>query len=553
MVKILLHLQIAILLLLSFFSLQAQYVWRHKACLPGPGRIGYAFTVGNFGYIIAQAGDTTGGESTTVSQVWMYDPSVNAWTQKNNFPGAENAPTVFVINDTAYAGLGKDTLGVLHSDFWRYNATTDQWTQLTAQFPGAARWLAMTFVIGGKGYVGCGGDYGTDYNDLYEYDPGSNTWTQRASLPGIIRQTGFGIAIGNYGYMGLGVDGPAGNTVLSDSYRYDPSSDSWTQIANIPGAREYPGAFVINDTLYISDGGDSTDANNYMAHYYSDCWRYDLADSIWVQEADFSCMAQGRDVQGGFSLNGHGYIVCGYRISSATIGAFFNDLLEFGPLDTTFTWQSSILGNDTNYCGNFSRTLSVSDSCAVWSNGTTGPSMTIDTVGTYWVRYNDSCGVWADTLKIGPGIPSVSVDIYGDTLKVFGGSTYQWYFNDTLIPGATSNTYVATRSGYYSVVETDSNSCKGASGGQFVTVGIDPLSADAIKVYPNPTVGSWQLAVGNEMIGSIIEIYDDNGRLVFQSEIKNQKSKIANALSSGVYYLRIQTPNGVLVKKLVRL
>jgi hypothetical protein len=74
------------------------------------------------------------------------------------------------------------------------------------------------------------------------------------------------------------------------------------------------------------------------------------------------------------------------------------------------------------------------------------------------------------------------------------------------------------------------------------------------SIYPTPLAsGSWQLTVSAELVGSIIEIYDDNGRLVFQSAIKNQKSEITTALSSGVYYLRIITQNGIVVKKLVRL
>ncbi len=42
------------------------------------------------------------------------------------------------------------------------------------------------------------------------------------------------------------------------------------------------------------------------------------------------------------------------------------------------------LGNDTTYCGSFSRTLSTGDPSTIWSTGVTGPQITVTTPGTYW-------------------------------------------------------------------------------------------------------------------------------------------------------------------------
>lgn len=58
------------------------------------------------------------------------------------------------------------------------------------------------------------------------------------------------------------------------------------------------------------------------------------------------------------------------------------------------------LGNDTTYCGSFSRTLSTGDPSTVWSTGVTGPQITVTTPGTYWATAAGACGTSSDTITI---------------------------------------------------------------------------------------------------------------------------------------------------------
>ena len=57
------------------------------------------------------------------------------------------------------------------------------WTQKT-NFSGAPRYHSVAFAIGNKIYVGTGWNNTSYYNDFYEYDPASDTWTQKANFPG---------------------------------------------------------------------------------------------------------------------------------------------------------------------------------------------------------------------------------------------------------------------------------------------------------------------------------------------------------------------------------
>ena len=74
------------------------------------------------------------------------------------------------------------------------------------------------------------------------------------------------------------------------------------------------------------------------------------------------------------------------------------------------------------------------------------------------------------------------------------------------------------------------------------------------KVYPNPSVsGTWNIEVGNEYLGGIAEVFDADGRMVWKSEITNQKSEIAPNVSRGIYLLRISSSTNSITRKLVRL
>jgi hypothetical protein len=90
------------------------------------------------------------------------------------------------------------------------------------------------------------------------------------------------------------------------------------------------------------------------------------------------------------------------------------------------------------------------------------------------------------------------------------------------------------------------------------TVGIPEAEADetGIVVYPNPTRG--ELIINNyELKINNVEIVDVLGRVVFTRHcgLDPQSPAIsvdASTLPAGIYFLRIQTANGVITKKIVK-
>lgn len=228
--------------------------WTQKLDFPGAGRAqAVTFTIGNKGYMVC--GIDVGSPSTVFSEVWEYDPSIDTWTKKANFPGTPRCASVgFSIGNKGYMGTGNVNPGVLN-DFWEYDPSIDTWTQ-KPNFPGSARWGATGFAVNGKGYIGVGVKIPAPpvQSDFYEYDPATNTWKAIANFPGT-SSTGYeltGFSICTRGYIATGWT--AVQPFSNQCWEYNPTTNAWTQMANIPIARIRDNSFVINDKAYVGSG-----------------------------------------------------------------------------------------------------------------------------------------------------------------------------------------------------------------------------------------------------------------------------------------------------------
>ena len=181
-----------------------------------------------------------------------------------------------------------------------------------SDFDGLARGSAAGFTIADKGYV-CGGYTGTTYKrvtDLWEYDIQGGYWTQCASMPdaATARTGASGFAIGEKGYITLGQDNSS--NYLADTWEYDPATDTWTQKDDYKGgARISAIAFGIGQYGYVGTG--------YNGNYQKDFYRFDpqaAAGQQWEIVNGFG----GQKRQGGtsFVIDDKAYICCGVNNGS---------------------------------------------------------------------------------------------------------------------------------------------------------------------------------------------------------------------------------------------
>ena len=252
---------------------------------------------------------------------------------------------------------------------------------------------------------------------------------------------------------------------------------------------------------------------------------------------------------------------------SVAAGAYYRVIASGGCADTSLAFKLSVdtvpvpvlSTADSIFCSSDSTRINSSGPYATysWSNADTRPYTYATQAGGYWLTVSDFTGCTAESnhlaISVYP-VPSVSITVQGDTLTSFGQSNYQWLYNNNAIPGAIGALYIAHQSGSYALQVTDSNGCTTTSTAVPVTTGISDISEERISIYPNPnSVGNWQLAVDNDLLGAKLEVYDEQGRIVFQSKISLLKSKIDLDVSSGVYYLRISNDSVSVVRKLVKL
>ncbi len=101
--------------------------------------------------------------------------------------------------------------------------------------------------------IGTGHDITDVRGDLWEYDPSANSWTQKANIPGSGREWATGFSIGNKGYIGFGTKG--GLSLKKDFWEYNRGFDIWVQKADFGGTARWEAVgFSIGNKGYIGTG-----------------------------------------------------------------------------------------------------------------------------------------------------------------------------------------------------------------------------------------------------------------------------------------------------------
>jgi hypothetical protein len=166
-----------------------------------------------------------------------------------------------------YVYGGGDDVGNNYNDLWRWDPATETWTQL-ANMPTAkqniqgAYWNGKIYVPGG--FVTATATHITE-NAIY--DIATDTWTTGAPLPA--PQTGTNVAFNNQIYNFGGNPGPQSTVSI-----YDIATDSWTTGASMPVTITYGRATVAGNFAYYVGGISGTTVNT--------VYRYDFAGDSWA-------------------------------------------------------------------------------------------------------------------------------------------------------------------------------------------------------------------------------------------------------------------------------
>ncbi len=233
--------------------------------------------------------------------VYEYDPASNAWAQKKPMPHPVHHSAVAVQNGKMYlfGGFDLPTAGPPGwnpvNDVWEYDPSTDSWRML-APMP-TKRGGGVAAVVGGKSYVigGAGPMPGASdpairprqpqesLGTVEEYDPATNQWRARAPMPTPCNHMGGEAVNGKIYVIGGRLSG-AFIIGLPGNINlvqvYDPAADSWVTKTPMPTARSGLNTANLNGIIYAAGGEMQT--GQYLSAFRA-FEAYDPASDTWWQ------------------------------------------------------------------------------------------------------------------------------------------------------------------------------------------------------------------------------------------------------------------------------
>ena len=301
---------------LSSNNSHSQDVWVQKDSVNGPPRSSAAsFVMDGEGFVISGLDIIDFNR-----KMYSYDVDQDDWDNEEPIGGINGSglnrggAIAFSINNKAYVGLGQGNTAPYYNDLWEFDPETNVWTQ-KASFIGSPRRQAVAFSIDTLAYVGTGQSANGFEKDFYSYNGQINTWVQLNDFGGTARKGAVGFRMGVQGYVGTGDDG----VYTDDFWQYQSSTDTWVEKAPCPAtARTGACGWGIFPTAFLACGYDNT------LNYKKDVWEYNYFADVWVQRTDFS--GSERTNANAFVIGEIAYLGLGYN------GDYLDDFYAYTPI-----------------------------------------------------------------------------------------------------------------------------------------------------------------------------------------------------------------------------
>ncbi len=283
-------------------ALRAQPLPQWKTAAPLPKAIGEIVGTAVNGKIYVLSGlDNRPGVVAPAGYNWVYDPATNAWSDRKPMPVPAHHIMVATVAGKIYVfgGFVRPSSVVAWQPVnksWVYDPAADDWQEL-APMP-TPRGAGEAVEVGGKIYVIGGaqsskpGDPGAPIplgsvdqvvvGTVEAYDPATNSWQTRASMP-TPRNHYFAGAVNGKIYA---IDGRIGTVFVTKSdvidlvEEYDPATDRWRYAGRAPTTRGDVTGGDHDGRLYVA-GGEFQDFQRKMTFWAVEA--FDPATGAWTE------------------------------------------------------------------------------------------------------------------------------------------------------------------------------------------------------------------------------------------------------------------------------
>ena len=234
--------------------------------------------------LIASARDASPFNATwDLIEVSFVPNAGGEWTSVTTVDGSAPAPR----HEASYVAAG-DLFYLIGGRYGRplevFDPAALRWTEASAPPRSFHHFQAVTF----DGLIYVIGAFEGNYPDevpldkVYIYDPSSDEWTEGAEIPTARRRGSGGVAV--YGDKIYWVGGLQNGHI--DGWvpwldAFDPATETWTILADAPRERDHFSAAVIGDSLYVAGGRKTGFEGSLFDKTVAEVDAYDFADGTW--------------------------------------------------------------------------------------------------------------------------------------------------------------------------------------------------------------------------------------------------------------------------------
>ncbi len=264
------------------------------------------------------AGGSSNNDFLAANQEFQPDIGTPIWTDPTSplaplpMPGARTEHAVVGRGANLYAigGISRylDAAEV-------YNSSTDTWKTCPGLPTPRSGLAAGRTITGGKIYAVGGVNKNGDLDVNEEYNPATRIWQSRAAMPSKRKYPAAAFADGRL----LVIGGMVSGTPLGTVEAYNPAADTWATLPQMPTARFMATAVNINGSIYVSGGATVRRTGAYppydptggdVAIVYVDAVEvYDPASNSWTSVPEMPTARMGLGSAG--LVNGQLYAVGG--------------------------------------------------------------------------------------------------------------------------------------------------------------------------------------------------------------------------------------------------